>query len=372
MSRRARLLFGTVLTLALLFGFLQVLWPETLCSFERLHIFGFNLLTGGSLILYHTQGRGVLTRRVKTYFALALLYALFAAFKSYVPALILSVPLFLTVESVRVQRFSLLPLDFFRRVPVGEKFNQASLLCLSIGILVASLVILNNEYWNLVHYEKLTIEVFFLGYSFPVSLITMSIMFSFMTEREGRLITALKEIGFWSVNLGVIVFFAMIIFELDIPEMMVATTLFFVVWMIFFLFLATAPNVQQKTFLVSGMVFLLFTALTGIFYILPYFYPSLEPYRTPSLVVHAMVSLYGWNLSGLFIIMRWGQFPIRLRAALAIALHWAIVLVLAPLGILLAPKSEYALPVSILAVVAYVLLLGIVLAGDSQRMEAVG
>ena len=365
MSARARLLYGVVMTLALLFGFFHVIWPGAPCSFERLHIFGFNLLTGGSLILYHTQGRGVLTRRVKTYFALALLYALCAATRWYVPALVLSVPLFLVVESVRIERFSFLPLDFFRRAPVSDKFNQASLLCLSCAIFFASLVILNNEYLDLVAYRKLTIEVFFLGYSFPVSLIAMSIMFSFMTERESRLVTVLKEIGFWSVNVGVIVFFVLIIFELSIATMAVATTLFFTVWMIFFLFLATAPKVQQKTFLVSGMVFLLFTALTGIFYILPYFYPTLEPYREPSLVLHAMVSLYGWNLSGLFIILRWRDFPIRLNSAMTIALHWAIVLVLAPLG-------KYLLPVSILAMLAYASLLALVLAGDAHQKEAIG
>ena len=365
MSTHAKVLFGVVMTLSLLFGFFQVIWPGAPCSFERLHIFGFNLLTGGSLILYHTQGRGVLTRRVKTYFALALLYALFAASGWYVPTLILSVPLFLVVESVRIQRFSLFPFDFFRRAPVSDKFNQASLLCLSLAILFASLVILNNEYLHLIDYEKLSIEVFFLGYSFPVSLITMSIMFSFMTERQGRLVTVLKEIGFWSVNLGVIVFFVLIIFELGIPEMVAATTLFFAVWMIFFLFLATAPNVQQKTFLVSGMVFLLFTALTGILYILPYFYPSLDQYREPLLALHAMVSLYGWNLSGLFIIVRWSDFPIQLNSALAIILHWCIVLVLAPLG-------KYILPISVLAMVAYVALLSVVFAGSAYKKGAIG
>ena len=169
-----------------------------------------------------------------------------------------------------------------------------------------------------------------------------------------------------------IVFFVLIIFELGIPEMVVATTLFFAVWMIFFLFLATAPNVQQKTFLVSGMVFLLFTALTGIFYILPYFYPSLGQYREPSLVLHAMVSLYGWNLSGLFIIMRWRDFPIQLNSVLAISLHWVIVLVLAPLGISLAPLGKYMLLVSVLAMLAYVALLGIVLAGNAHQKEATG
>jgi hypothetical protein len=362
MDSKAKLVMGVTMTLALLFGFFESIWPEAPVSFKRLHIFGLNLLTGGSLILYHTEGQAVFTRRVKAYFALSLLYALSAAASWYLPALILSLPLFLIVESVRVKHFALLPTAFFHRAPVTEKFNQAALLCLSIAIVFASLVILNNEYLKLVDYEKLTIEVFFLGYSFPVSLITMSIMFSFMTERRGRLAATLQETGFWLVNLGVIVFFVFIIFELNILSMLMATMLFVTVWMIFFLFIATAPWVQQKTFLVSGMVFLLFTALTGVFYILKYFFPSFEPYREHFLILHTMVALYGWNLSGVFIIIRWRDFPIRLNSVAAIALHWAIVLVLAPLG-------THILLVSILATAAYVALLLIVFSGRARQQE---
>jgi hypothetical protein len=363
MSSKARILLGVVMTLSLLSGFLHEIWPDAPLSFKRLHIFGFNLLTGGSLILYHIVGKGVFTPRLLAYFVFALLYALFAAAGWYIPALALSIPLFLLVESVRIERYSLFPVDFFRRAPVSEKFEQASLLCLSIGIVFASLVILNNEYLRLIHYEKLTIEVFFLGYSFPVSLITMAIMFSFMTERERRFHAVLEELSFWLVNLGVIVFFVLIILELTIPVIAIAIILFATVWMIFFLFVATAPNVQQKTFLVSGMIFLLFTALTGILYVATYLYPLLDEYREPLLVLHAMVSLYGWNLSGLFIIIRWNDFPIQLNSALAIALHWSIVLVLAPLG-------EYVLPVSVLAIAAYVALLLVVLAGNANHEEA--
>jgi hypothetical protein len=145
MSSRTKILLGVVMTLSLLFGFLHEIWPSAPLSFKRLHIFGFNLLAGGSLILYHIVGEGVFTRRLGAYFAFALLYALFAAAGCYIPALVLSIPLFLLVESVRIERFSLFPVDFFRRAPVNEKFDQASLLCLSIGIVFASLVILNNE-----------------------------------------------------------------------------------------------------------------------------------------------------------------------------------------------------------------------------------
>lgn len=364
MSKQAKLLFGVTMTTALMFGFIHSVWPESVISFKRLHIFLFNLLTGGSLILYYTEGMGAFSNKVKAYFGLALLYALSAAAKLYLPAIVLSVPLLALVESVRIKRFSLFPTDFFKRdVPAYEKFNQASLLCLSIGIGMASLIILNNQYFHLVQgFKKLTLDVFFLGYSFPVSLITMSIMFSFMTREESRLTAILKEIGFWFVNLGVIIFFVFIIFEKSTPEIVVSTTLFFTVFMIFFLFIFTAPKVQQRTFLISGMVFLLSTALTGIFYILYYFIPSLKGYTDYLITWHAMVSLYGWNLSGLFIIVRWSDFPIKLNSALAISLHWAIVLVLAPV-------AKYFPPLAAVAMAAYVALLLIVFAGRSGAKE---
>jgi hypothetical protein len=362
MSNRAKLLFGVTMAVALGFGFLHPLWPESPLSFKRLHIFLFNLLSGGTLILYYTEGTRF-TRRVVAYFALALAYALTAAAGLYVPMLVISIPLFLVVESVRVRRFSLFPSDFFRRgVDVAEKFKQASLLCLSIGVVFASAVTLNNEYLQLVSYEKLTLEVFFLGYSFPVSLITMSLMFSFMTERQSALTAVLKEVGFWFVNVGVVVFFAFIIFGLFAAEMAIATILFVTVFMVFFLFLATAPPVQQKTFLVSGMLFLLATALTGIFYLLYYFFPAIGPYKEDFPGLHAMVSLYGWNLSGLFIIIRWHDFPIKLNSALALALHWSIVLVLAPL-------SRHFPPLALLAEAAYVALLAVVFYGRARSEQ---
>jgi hypothetical protein len=63
--------------------------------------------------------------------------------------------------------------------------------------------------------------------------------------------------------------------------------------------------------------------------------------------------------------MRWRDFPIQLNSALVITLHWGIVLVLAPLG-------KYVLPVSVLAMAAYVALLSTVLAGDAYQKEAIG
>jgi hypothetical protein len=161
------------------------------------------------------------------------------------------------------------------------------------------------------------------------------------------------EICFWIITLGVVVFFAFILAKWFYFEIVISVTLFVAVCVVFVLFLRTAPAVQQKKFLVSGMVFLLFTGLTGVLYIAAYFSPELERHHEATLLLHAMVSLYGWNLSGLFIIIRWGNFPIRLNSALPIALHWLIVLVLAPLG-----KAYIA--VGIPAVLAYVVMLAIV------------
>ena len=68
---------------------------------------------------------------------------------------------------------------------------------------------------------------------------------------------------------------------------------------------------------------------------------SLRPSR-----LHAFTALYGWNLSGLAVISRHGDFPLKLHSLRVILLHWLTVLVLCPLG--------YFVPgVAVLAVLAY-------------------
>jgi hypothetical protein len=355
MNSAAKIVLLVTMSAALLFGFLDPLFPDRAVSFKRLHIFLFNLLSGGSLIIFFSDGARRITVSTVLFFLISLAYALAAALSWYVPTLVLSAPLFVLVEATRIRRFSLLPLDFFKpKVPVHEKFHQASLLCLSCGIVFASLVILNNEYLEWIAVEKLTLDVFFLGYSFPISLITMSIMFSFMTGAATRVVRALKEISFWVVTGGVVLFFAFILAEWFYFEILISIALFAMVCVIFVLFRRTAPQVQQKNFLVSGMVFLLLTGLTGVLYIAAYFVPALAAYHEEMLLLHATVSLYGWNLSGLWIIIRHGNFPIRLNSALPISLHWLIVLILAPLG-------KHLIQVGVPAVVAYVAMLAIVM-----------
>jgi hypothetical protein len=177
-------------------------------------------------------------------------------------------------------------------------------------------VILNNEYLKILSFKKLKLDTFFLGFSFPLSLITMSVMFSFMKDDLKQVTRVLKNIGFWVINLGVITFFMFILFERLGLQLVITTVLFMTVIMIFYLFDTSALQMQQKSFLISGMIFLLLTAVTGIFYIILEFFPA---YYTPDtsrllLKIHSFASLYGWNLSGLSVICRYEDFPIRLHS----------------------------------------------------------
>ncbi|MFZ5572983.1 MAG: hypothetical protein ACOZF0_21495 [Thermodesulfobacteriota bacterium] len=370
MSRQARFLFLLLMSMALFFGFLEHFTPGTFpFTFERLHIFLFNLCTGGTIVLYHTEGRAGFSGKVILFGVLATVYAVLAFFQIYAPAMAISLFLAAIVESVRIRRFSVFPKDFFRSsVPIAEKFNQASLLCLSIGLTISSMVILNNEYLHLpmFSFRKLTLNTFFLGFSFPVSLITFSVIFDLMKNETDGSYACLKEYGFWAVNLGVIIFFLFILFEMLIAQLFVTLILLGTVVMIFLLYIRLGIRAQQKNFLSSGIGFLLFTAVTGILYIVMEFFP--EYYTTENsrflLSLHSFASLYGWNLSGLAIICRFHDFPLKLHSRGIIIFHWIIVILLAPLG-------KYSLPFAVLAVISYIAMLFVIFfnKGNGQALD---
>ncbi len=263
----------------------------------------------------------------------------------------------LLLESIRIKRFSWLTVNLYQHSePVHEKFHQGSLLCLFIGLTISGFVILNNEYLHLITIPKLKLNSFFLGFSFPLSLITRSVMFSLMKDDISRNIRILKNLCFWTINLGVIIFFGFILAEMLIFQVIITTILTLTVILMLYLFITLGVRVQQKNFLLSGMIFLLWTAITGIAYIVVYrFFPE---YYTPDiskflLKLHAFVSLYGWNLSGLAVICRYRDFPILLHSDSVIFFHWLIVLIFAPIGL-------YYEVFSVLAVLCYTILLYIV------------
>ena len=335
MTLKVKALFSFLMITALCFGFIAIYFPSKTYDFERLHIFLFNLCTGGTILLHFTSGGGKLTGTVRMFFICSLVYAFSAFFKWYPLTLVMSVCLFSLVEKIRVQRFSVFPSVFFKPgKPVAEKFHHASLLCLSIGIVIASLVILNNEYLHLVTMEKLTLNTFFLGFSFPLSLITLSLVFSMLSKIEKTPAKLLMELCFWTITLGVIIFFIFILFERFIPQIFVTLALFSAVVAIFWLYYNFAEKVQQKLFLTSGIGFLIFTAVTGIAYILFQMSEGYDPQKTKWLLhMHVFASLYGWNLCGLSVICRFNDFPIRLHSLYVIFIHWLTAVVLAPLGV---------------------------------------
>jgi len=356
-KNRLKVVLVVLMPLALSFGFLHIFVPENWgLNFERLHIFLFNLCSGGTVIICFTEEKSDLTAQSTLFLLLSIFYAIMAFLKFYPFAIVISFILAVIVEQIRIKHFSFFPKDFFKgNVPASEKFHQASLLCLSMGLVISAMVIINNEYLKIVYMEKLKLDTFFLGFSFPVSLITMSVIFELIQNRTDRVIRYLKNFGFWSVNLGVIIFFGFIIFEKLIFQVFITLVLFATVLMIFYLFYQYSEKIDQKLFLTSGMGFLLVAAVTGIMYIV---FPISPDYRSEDyrwlLKLHSFVSLYGWNFCGLIVICRYEDFPLSLHSGKVILLHWITVVLFAPLG------NYYQVP-AIATVLLYTSLLWVIL-----------
>ena len=328
----SKLLRGFILSLmvaAFMFGFADLIWDK---NFERLHIFLFNLCAGGFVILYHTENERHPSMRSYAFLGLSLLYALLAFFEVYTAAALLSFILGLLVESLRIRAFSFLPKDLFAlKISVVDKFHHASILCLSLSLFIATFVLMNTTLLHWLPYKNLTLNVFFLGFSFPVSLITMSVMFSFIRRDISPLLRVIKQAFFWTVNLGVIIFFLFIIFEMPTAKFSIAIILFVTVVLIFSFFLLLGVNVQQKHFLLSGMIFLVFTGITGVYYIILADSPALYAnWGKLLLSCHSYLSLYGWCLSGLLILIRWNDFPLKLNSWRIISIHWLVIGIMAP------------------------------------------
>jgi hypothetical protein len=335
MNTKLKILFSILMITALCFGFIEIYFPIENYSFERLHIFLFNLCTGGTILLYYTQRSDRVSKIVGLFFLGSLVYAFSAFFKFYPLTILVSILLFVIVEKIRIEKFSVLPLGFFKsEESVSQKFHQASLLCLSIGIVMASVVILNNEYFKLVTMRMLTLNTFFLGYSFPLSLITLSLVFGMLEKLENTSARMIMEVCFWTITLGVIVFFGFMLFEKMIPQIFVTAALFTAVILVFMLYTIFAEKIQKKLFLTSGIGFLIFTAITGIAYICIMMSEGYDHHNTKWLMqMHVFASLYGWNLCGLSIICRVDDFPIKMHSLTVIGIHWLTAVILAPLGI---------------------------------------
>ena len=362
MSNRFKTVLLVTMTLALACGFMHHLVPPEKLNFERLHIFLFNLCSGGTLLIYVTEDKAHLSAQGKLFFFLSICFAVTAFLHLYAATLIIPFFLAVIIERVRIAHFgSFFPVGLFSmKENVSRKFHQASLLCLSIGLLISIPVILNSVYTQWFTIEKLKLDTFFLGFSFPLSLISMSVIFALMKEERILLISSLKESAFWTINVGVIIFFLFILAKWYLPQVAISVTLFLTVGLVLYLYYNEGIELQQKTFLTSGICFLLFTSITGIIYIFLAFSDGYSPEKSlPLLRLHAFTALYGWNLSGLAVISRHGDFPIRLHSHKVISLHWITVALLCPLG--------YFFPLlSVIAVACYFWLLRMLLFNDGM------
>jgi len=334
-----------LMAFSLLTGFLHDLSADIGINFERLHVFLFNLCSGGYLIIYYTRERKS-TISSTLFIAFSLAFTAGAVLELFPLAIASAIVLAVIVEIVRIRRFSFIPFDFFNPSRcAAEKFHHASLLCLSLALLFSALVMLMSEYLEMRLPPKMSIDIFFLGFSFPVSLITMSLMFSYIRRELNAMSRLLHELSFWTVNLGVILFFIFILIEWEIAQVIMSSVLFVSVIVIFLEFVRGAMDVQEKTFLSSGMLLLMMTAITGIGYIVARHFEVSGGDRWLSgliLSVHGYISLYGWNQAGMVVIMRYDDFPLKLNSALYIVFHWIIVTVLAPLGEILFPAGVAA------------------------------
>jgi len=362
MDTNLKRMLWLIMTIALACGFLHHLIPPQVLNFERLHIFLFNLCSGGTLLIYFTEGENSLSARGRLFFMLALSFAFCAFLHLYALTLIIPLVLAVIVEQVRIAHFgNFLPKALFTtKEPTSRKFHQASLLCLSLGLIISSIAILNGQFTHWIDLKKFTLDTFFLGFSFPLSLISMSVIFALMRRGSSRPVKLRKEISFWAINLGVIIFFLFILAGWFLPQVAIASTLFLAVSLVLHLYLREGMNLQQKAFLTSGICFLVVTSISGIAYILLEFSPGYDPQQTlPLLRTHAFTALYGWNLSGLAVISRHGDFPIKLHSQWVLLLHWLTVLILCPLG--------YFYPgAAVLAVLCYGGLLYVLLFNEGQ------
>jgi hypothetical protein len=335
MEIRGKAVLAVTMSVAMMTGFLHLVPGAEGWNFERLHVFLFNLCAGGSVLLYYSRGKGRITPAPVLFFMGALAYALCAFMGFYVAAVALAFALAGVVESVRAARFSFFPLEFFSpRAPVSAKFHHAALLCLSLALIASAFVIFNSEFVHIITYPRLKLDVFFLGFSFPVSLMTMGLIFSLLTPGASARYRAHAELVFWSVTAGVIVFFAFILVEAAYAQLAVSVMLCAAVAAMLAIFFRGTHDGQQRMLLASGMGFIMLTGVTGVAYVLFRIYMQDEhPAMGKAILsLHSFISLYGWNLSGLLVMMREKEFPVRARMRPVLALHWLIVLVLAPCG----------------------------------------
>lgn len=348
MNNAVKLILVVTFAIAFLFGFLHLFLPGH--DFERLHIFLFNLCGGGTMLIAYAQARRHAPLAVLFYSG-SVAYTMSAYLQRYRIAILIAIALAFLAERVRATRFQFFPIDIFRAAtPVAEKYLHASLLCLSISLALSSIVI----WGHLAGFplpRRLTLNIFFLGFSFPVSLATMSLISRNLNRLEAKAIKRIEESIFWIITLGVVLFFAVILLEIIAAELAMAVMLSISVVILFAIHIWAGLDAPSRRSLTSGMGFLLLTAVTGSAYLAWKAVGFGQEGGKMILRMHAILSLYGWNMCGIILMSRAGISSINPLSVASlprpvIVLHWMIVAILAPIGF-------YFKPMALVAVAAY-------------------
>lgn len=363
MDRSIKLTLLPTITLAVLFGFLRT-WeavPEG-WSFQSAHIFLFNLTSGGTLLMTFLAGRKGLGSREAAFFLGGLVFSAGALTGLHYLCIVSALGMGVLAESLRWSRFSWFPFDFFSQVEASRKFEQASLLCLSLGLFICAATLINNHYLEWVHFEKLDLHVFYLGFSFPVSLITFGWLFE-RVEQSGRPpARAASEFAFWSLNLGVIFFFVFIVFEVYPMQFLMALFLFSVVCLAIYLHLSRRSSDQVWALLMSALAFLTLGSLSGIFYVAVLW--NFEKYSPGYLLnLHSAANVFGWNLTWILMSVREKDFPLKVKTRTIIIVHWSMVALI--------PLSRTCWFIGIPATVVCLALLGMVFFSGHVRRTTV-
>lgn len=338
-----RLFFGLIF-LGFIFGLMQYLIPNQTAlvtlkyhnyfQIQRLHIFLFNLVAGGTLLLWYSTGEKKFNSMVKMYLVVSFIFSIVIYFNQYIIGIFLSVVLAVIVENVRIKKFSFIPLDFFtKKLNISQKFHQAALLCLSMALIISALVMLNNNVFKRFDLLNLVLDDFFLGFSFPLSLITFSLMFKYININEVVKLMKLQEISFWTVTLGVIIFFVFIIYGYFPGEIVLATILLIAVLLFFYIFKINYKPIEEEKFLKSGIYFLILTSIIGVSIVLLNQYSHNEEINNIFYNYHSYLALYGWNLSGMILLIRKDEFPIKTYNNFIFISHWILILIMIPIAL---------------------------------------
>ena len=193
-------------------------------------------------------------------------------------------------------------------------------------------------------------HVFFLGFSFPISLSIFSTVFKRIESTGRHYPRIFGEFCFWGLNLGVISFFFFIIFEIYPLQMVAALALFGATILTIIMHVTRSERGDEWLMLSSAFGFLILGSLTGIFYVL-ILWKSAAYTSGGFMSLHSAATIFGWNLTWILVTSRHKKLPLVVGTGKLVVMHWAFVLLI--------PPARTDATFSVIATIACLALLGL-------------